>query len=77
MEEDKYISMVIFVDPTGKQTPMGFVTNEGRKIKINHCRGSENRASRKVGGVGIRYECEVGNKIVYFFDEEGRWFAEY
>lgn len=76
MEEDKYIGMIIFVDQIGKQTPMGFVTKEGRKILINHCRGRQNRASRKVGGVGIQYECEVGNKIVYFYDDDGRWFYE-
>ena len=76
MEDEKYIGMLVFVDPTGKQTPMGFVAKDGRKILINHCRGSKKQASRKVGGIGIRYECEVGNKIVYFYDDDGRWFHD-
>ena len=75
-QKKEYVSMLIFVDPVGKKRPMGFVASDGRKILINDVLDVQPAASRKVGGVGIRYACKVGSKIIYFFDEEGRWFLE-
>ena len=75
-QKKEYISMLVFVDPVGKKRPMGFVTGDGRKILINDILDVRPAASRKVGGVGIRYECRVGSKTVCFFDEDGRWFWE-
>ena len=68
-QKKEYISMLVFIDPVGKKRPMGFVTSDGRKIIINDVLDVQPAPSLKVGGVGIRYKCQVGRFIVYFFDD--------
>ena len=75
-QKKEYISMLVFVDPVGKKRPMGFVTSDGRKILINDVLDVQPAASLKVGGIGIRYKCQVGRSVIYFFDDDGRWFYE-
>ena len=71
-----YVSVLALINPEGKKKPLGFIWEDGRKILINDILDVRRAASLKAGGAGVRYTCEVSGKVIFLFDEEGRWFVE-
>ncbi len=71
-----YVSVLALINPEGKKKPLGLIWEDGRKILINEVLDVRRAASLKAGGAGVRYTCEVSGKVIFLFDEEGRWFVE-
>ena len=71
-----YVSVLTLINPEGKKKPLGLIWEDGRKILINDVLDVRRAASLKAGGAGVRYTCEVSGKVIFLFDEDGRWFVE-
>lgn len=76
MAEKVYVSVLAMFDPEGAKKPLGIIWTDGRKFSIDNVLDVRRAASLRAGGVGIRYTCEVSGKVVFLYDEEGRWFME-
>ena len=56
---------------------IAFVWEDGRKYAIDKVSKPERCASRKAGGTGYRYTCQVGGKICHLtYEENYKWFME-
>ena len=61
----------------GELIPTAFVWEDGRKYAIDKVSKPERCASRKAGGTGYRYTCQVGGKICHLtYEENYKWFME-
>ncbi|MBP7401741.1 MAG: hypothetical protein KBA30_03930 [Clostridia bacterium] len=56
--------------------PVSFVTDEGRRLRIDRVLDIRPAASLKAGGMGIRYQCVACGRPFHLFFEEDRWFME-
>lgn len=71
-----YLSVKAVFYPDGGCRPTAVIWEDGREYEINRVTDIRRAASLKAGGIGIRYTCRVGNREVYLFLEEDRWFME-
>jgi hypothetical protein len=71
-----YVSVLALINPDGKKKPLGLIWENGRKILIDQVLDVRRAASLRAGGLGDRYTCEICGKVIFLFDEEGRWFVE-
>jgi hypothetical protein len=76
MADKVYVGVLAIIQPDGKKKPLGLIWEDGRKILIDDVLDVRRAASLKAGGVGDRYACEVSGRVIFLFDEEGRWFVE-
>lgn len=61
----------------GTIRPLMFKTENGPTFKIDKIIDMRNRASMKKGGVGMRYTCRVGERMLYLCATwGGEWFIE-
>ena len=71
-----YVGVLALISPEGQKKPLGIVWEDGRKFLINNILDVRRAASLKAGGAGIRYTCEIAGKVLFLFDEDGKWFVE-
>ena len=84
--EDKIrLEVILYVDQEGNKRPIKIrFMAEGNVFirpiaRVTHITRA---ASRKAGGVGVRYTCVIPNlggkleKTCYLFEDDGRWFME-
>lgn len=71
-----YVSVKAVFYPDGGCQPTSLIWEDGREYEIKKVTDIRRAASLKAGGTGTRYTCKVGNREVYLFLEEDRWFME-
>ena len=60
----------------GSIRPLLFREEDGPAFRIDRVLDVRQAASRKAGGQGIRYVCEVEGSIAVLFHDEPYWFIE-
>ena len=61
----------------GQLKPLWIIWEDGRKFEIDRVLCVERAASRKAGGVGLRYTVMIGRQEHHLYYEENyRWFVE-
>jgi hypothetical protein len=77
LEYKIYVRVAAEFTADGKMTPLWITWKDGRKYVIDRVRSCERAASRKAGGVGLRYTCMIsGSEHYLFYEENYRWFVE-
>ena len=72
-----YVDVLAVFSREGELIPTAFVWEDGRKYAIDKVSKPEHCASRKAGGTGYRYTCQVGGKICHLtYEENYKWFIE-
>ncbi|MDD2620866.1 MAG: hypothetical protein PHC92_09395 [Syntrophomonadaceae bacterium] len=71
-----YVSVKAIFNPDGGCRPTSLIWEDGREYEINKVTDIRQAASLKAGGLGIRYTCRVGNRQIYLFLEDDRWFMK-
>lgn len=62
--------------PDGRVIPLMFREEDGPTLRIDRVLDIREAPAMKVGGQGIRYTCRVGEKQLFLFNDQGRWFVE-
>jgi hypothetical protein len=71
-----YVNVVAEFSADGELRPWRIEWTDGRKYIIDRVLGHERMASRKAGGAGIRYLCEIrGQRVELYYEENYRWFV--
>ena len=69
-----YVDVLAVFSREGELIPTAFVWEDGRKYAIDKVSKPERCASRKAGGTGYRYTCQVGGKICHLtYEENYKW----
>ncbi len=81
MSERIGLKVYVDVDATftsdGALLPRSIVWEDGRRYTIDRVKQIERCASRRAGGAGIMYTCQVqGQEMHLFYEENMRWFLE-
>lgn len=71
-----FIKVTAEHDETGRAKPILLTWTDGRKYTIDKVLDERQAPSLKGGGLGIRYTCRIGDREVYLFCDEGKWFIE-
>ena len=72
-----YVDVLAVFSREGKLIPKAFVWEDGHRYEIDKISKPERCASRKAGGTGYRYTCQVGGKICHLtYEENYKWFME-
>ena len=71
-----YIDVDAHFTREGVLTPTAITWEDGRRYEIDRVLDVQRCASRKAGGVGIRYTCRICGQTSYLFYEVDRWFVE-
>ncbi|CAK7087470.1 MAG: hypothetical protein ENTB_04229 [Enterocloster aldenensis] len=75
--EKKYVRVKAEFTPEGNLVPLCVVWDDGRKFEIDRVKQCDRAASRKAGGVGLRYVCLIrGREAVLYYEENYKWFVE-
>ena len=64
------------IDVDGQIVPLEIIWRDGRAFEIDRVLESIRRASRRVGGTGLRFLVAVNGHEKYLFYEGPRWFVE-
>ena len=73
----RYVEVCASFSSEGRLTPLWVVWENGRRYEIDRVIRAERAASRRAGGVGIRYTCMVhGQQVHLFYEENYKWFVE-
>ena len=72
--EKRYVPVVVRIDECGKKHPK-IIEFENRKYTIDRIISRGPAACYSVGGVGIKYTCEVLGKITELWEEKDQWFV--
>ena len=77
MKVKVYVDVLAVFSRDGELIPKAFVWEDGRRYEIDKISRPERCASRKAGGAGYRYTCQVGGKICHLtYEENYKWFME-
>lgn len=77
MDEKVYVEVDAKVTPAGQLRPLTITWEDGRKFEIQKVKQCVRVASRKAGGVGLRYTCIIaGGENYLYYEENYRWFME-
>lgn len=71
-----YVDVLVKQDKDGRITPLEITWEDGHKYEVDKVTQVCRAASMKAGGCGIRYTCQIQNKLTYLFLEENKWFVE-
>ena len=71
-----YVDVLAVFSREGELIPTAFVWEDGRKYAIDKVSKPERCASRKAGGTGYRYTCQVGGKICHLTYEENYKYSD-
>ena len=73
----KYVDVGASFSTEGVLTPLWIIWENEKRYEIDRVIRMERAASRKAGGVGIRYTCMVrGQRVHLYYEENYRWFVE-
>ena len=76
------MSRKVFVDvqaefsADGTITPLSIRWEDGTVYPIDRILQVCRAASLKVGGIGVRYTCRIGNHVTHIFLDDNQWFCE-
>ena len=77
MENAKvYVEVLVSFDKDGTMSPVEFIWEDGEKYHVDRILARERCASRKAGGVGMRYTVMVNGKESHLYYEFDKWFME-
>lgn len=71
-----YVDVNVQFSKDGDLIPRSFIWEDGTTYEIDRVTKKERCASRKAGGVGIRYTCMVGGKECHLYFEVDKFFME-
>ncbi|MBE6114434.1 MAG: hypothetical protein E7191_05060 [Erysipelotrichaceae bacterium] len=71
-----YVDMLVRVDVNGRMRPLRFLWDNGKEYKIERVLSVCKAASLKEGREGLRYTCQICNKVRFLYYEGDRWFVE-
>ena len=71
-----YVEVTARIDEDGRITPLTIRWRDGREFEIDRVEDAIRRASRRVGGTGIRYLVSINGREKYLYYEGPRWFVE-
>ena len=71
-----YVDVDAHFSKDGQLMPSAITWEDGHRYPVDRVTDVQRCASRKAGGVGIRYTCIVGGKQSYLFYEVDKWFVE-
>lgn len=72
-----YVAVNADFSPRGVLIPRMITWENGRVYMIDRVLSMERRSSRKEGGAGMRYHCQIGrNSMLLYYETHGRWFVE-
>ncbi len=72
----KYVSVEMICDNCGMVQPLSIIWDDGKRYIIDKVTDVRMSASKKVGGMGIRYTCIIGGREKFLFWEDPKWFVE-
>ena len=72
----RYVKVRADFELDGRIRPLLFREEDGPAFRIDRVLDVRQAASRKAGGQGIRYVCEVEGGIAVLFHDEPYWFIE-
>ena len=72
----RYVKVRADFELDGRIRPLLFREEDGPAFRIDRVQDVRQAASRKAGGQGIRYVCEVEGSIAVLFHDEPYWFIE-
>lgn len=77
MDDKVYVEVDAKFTPDGQLRSLQVIWEDGRKFEIQRVKQCVRAASRKVGGVGLRFTCIIaGGEHYLFYEENYRWFME-
>ena len=71
-----YVDVDAYFTKDGQLMPRALIWEDGQRYEVDRVLRVERCASRKAGGVGIRYTCRIRGQQSYLFYEVDRWFVE-
>ena len=71
-----YVDVDAHFTREGVLIPVAITWEDGRRYEVDRVLDVQRCASRKAGGVGIRYTCRICGQTSYLFYEVDRWFVE-
>ena len=71
-----FVTVTAVHDAEGKTKPLALVWTNGKQYEIDRVTDVRQAPSLRGGGLGTRYTVKVCGKLVYLFEDEGRWFVE-
>lgn len=71
-----YVEVIARFNTDGGIIPLSIIWEDGRTYEIDQVCDICQRASLKVGGVGLRFTCRIKGRETFLFLEEFRWFVE-
>ena len=60
----------------GRIRPLMFRTEDGPTVRIDRIVDEREAPSLKAGGQGMRYTCQIGDRLVMLFHDDLYWFIE-
>lgn len=77
MGDKIYVEVDAKFTSDGQLRPLVITWEDGRKFEIQRIKQCVRAASRKAGGVGLRYTCIIaGGEHHLYYEENLRWFVE-
>ena len=78
MESSKvYVDVNATFSKDGRLIPKSFIWTDGHLYEIQKVKDVCRAASRKAGGVGIRYTCIIdGRESHLYYEDNNMWFLE-
>ena len=78
MESSKvYVDVNVTFSKDGRLIPKSFIWTDGHMYEIQKVKDVCRAASRKAGGVGIRYTCIIdGRESHLYYEDNNMWFVE-
>lgn len=78
MESSKvYVDVNATFSKDGRLIPKSFIWTDGHLYEIQKVKDVSRAASRKAGGVGIRYTCIIdGRESHLYYEDNNMWFVE-
>lgn len=75
MAKKVYVATKVMFDADGTMRPLALLWDD-EWFEIDRIKDVRQAASLKVGGIGVRFTCEIGNRERYLFYENPSWFLE-
>ena len=72
-----YVDVNATFSKDGRLIPRSFIWTDGHMYEIQKVKDVSRAASRKAGGVGIRYTCIIdGRESHLYYEDNNMWFVE-
>lgn len=72
-----YVETAAEFSTDGQLKPLWIIWEDGRKFEIDRVLRVDRAASRKAGGIGLRYTVRIrGHEHHLYYEENYRWFVE-